>query len=411
MSAFPAFSSRNFVLLWSGLIVSNVGTWMQNVAQSWVIYEMTHNDPLYLGWLGLSFSVPMSLGPPLGGIVADRAKKIPLLYVTQSSQLTLAAILAILAWTGALRPWHILTATFLGAALLAIDNPARQALIPDLVPRAHLQNALSLGSATFTGAALVGPAIAGALLEPIGAAGLFAMNAVSYLAVIGALFGMRETPPHVRAQRTLKDALFGGLAYVWRDKVALSLVLLAMIAALCARSYPQLLPIFARDVWHAGPRGYGALLSAGGAGAVMGALGLSSRADISHKGRVLLGSGVVLVTSLVLFACAPGVWTGSTWLLLAGIASTVFTTMIATVIQLRVPPNLRGRVMGVYVITLIGLPPLGSFGLASLARVLASNGAGVAHAARWIVGSAALVLGMALAATFRPLATRKLEHV
>ncbi len=388
MNRYPALRSRNFVLTWSGLVVSNVGTWMQNVAQSWLIYKMTANDPLYLGWLGLSFALPMVLVPPIGGLVADRVPRVKLLYVTQSSAMALAAGLSALTFWGVLRPWHILLATFLGAVLLAFDNPARQSLIPELVPRSALQNALSLNSATFTGAALVGPAVAGLLLDRVGAAGLFLANAASFLAVIGALVAMREVPEAKPKVGSLAEALVTGFQYLARDATVLALTSLAAVAALTARSYPQLLPIFADDVWHAGPGGYGALLSAGGGGALLGALALSTVPDIQRKGPVILGSGVCLSVMLMGFALAPGVAVGVPLLVGAGMASAVFTTLISTVIQLRVPGHLRGRVISLYVITLIGLPSLGALGLASIARSL--GGAGAAPHA--VVGGAAVLL-------------------
>ena len=157
---YAALHYRNFTLLWSGLIVSNMGTWMQNVANGWLVLQLT-NSPLWLGFLGLSFAVPMIVIPPFAGAVVDRVHRIRLLYFTQSMQLVTAIVLAVLTWTGVIRPWHILLASFVGAALLAFDNPARQALIPDLVQPRDLLNALSLNSATYTGAALVGPALAG----------------------------------------------------------------------------------------------------------------------------------------------------------------------------------------------------------------------------------------------------------
>ena len=164
-----------------------MGTWMQNVAQSWLIYRLTGNDPWYLGLLGLSFAIPMIVVPPIGGVVVDRVDRIRLLRVTQTCSLSLAVLLAILTWSGLVRPWYILLSTFIGALLLAFDNPARQSLIPELVPRQDLLNALALNSATYTGAALVGPALAGILLSVVGAGWLFMINAFSYLAVIGAL--------------------------------------------------------------------------------------------------------------------------------------------------------------------------------------------------------------------------------
>jgi MFS family permease len=341
---------------------------MQNVAQSWLIYKMTGNDPIYLGWLGLAFAVPMVVAPPLGGIVADRAERVRLLFVTQSAMTVLSAALAALAWAGLLRPWHILAAVFVGGLLLAFDNPARQVLIPSLVPRQDLQNALSLGSATFTGPALVGPAIAGALLEPLGAAGLFLLNAISYVAVLATLAALRGGRGRSMGTSALRHAMLGGFAYVMKDRAMLALLVLAAAAALSARSYPQLLPMFADDVWRAGPAGYGVLLSAGGAGALVGAVGLSGMRDIERKERVLLGAGVALSLSLVVFALAPSIRLGAVCLVCAGVASTVFTTMCSTAMQLRVPSELRGRVMSLFVITLIGLPSLGSLGLAVVAR-------------------------------------------
>jgi MFS family permease len=367
---YPALRHRNFTLIWSGLLVSNMGTWMQNVAQSWLIYKLTGNDPLYLGWLGLSFALPMIILPPVGGAVADRVDRIKLLYITQTCSLLLALLLALLTWAGAIQPWHIMLATFAGAALLAFDNPTRQALIPELVAREDLLNALSLNSATYTGAALVGPAIAGALLDVVGAGWLFMLNAVSYLAVIHALRAMLDPPRQRRRSISLSDSLFGGFIYAWRHKLTLYLLVLAALAALFGRSYQQLLPVFADDIWHVGSGGYGALLSAGGAGALIGAFAMSSVRDLRRQGRVLVISGLLFCATLAAFALSPWFWPGVVLLIAVGITSTVFTTMIATIIQLRVPGELRGRVISLYAITLIGLPSLGSLGIAALAQGL-----------------------------------------
>src|SRR5574337_1099667 len=154
---FVALTHRNFTLLWTGLIASNVGTWMQNVAIGWLILQLT-NSPLWLGLLGLSFALPMTILPVLTGAVVDDAHRIRLLFVTQSLQMLTAFGLAAVTWLGAVQVWHLLLASFIGSALLAFDNPARQALIPDLVDRKDLLNALSLNAATYQGAALVGPA-------------------------------------------------------------------------------------------------------------------------------------------------------------------------------------------------------------------------------------------------------------
>lgn len=367
---YPALRHRNFTLIWSGLLVSNMGTWMQNVAQSWLIYKLTGDDPWYLGLLGLSFAVPMIVVPPLGGVVVDRVDRIKLLYITQIGSLLLAALLAILTWSGLVQPWHILLTTFAGALLLAFDNPARQSLIPELVPRQDLLNALSLNSATYTGAALVGPALAGILLNVVGAGWLFMINAISYLAVIGALLAMSDLPKRQYRSQRLRDALLGGFAYVGRQKLISALLVLSALAALFGRSYQQLLPVFADAVWKVGSGGYGALLAAGGAGALIGAFAMSSLPDIRAQGRVLVVSGIVFSVLLAAFALSPWFWPGVALLVAAGVASTVFTTMIATLIQLEVPGELRGRVMSLYAVTLIGLPSLGALGVAALAKAL-----------------------------------------
>ncbi|MBA3943506.1 MAG: MFS transporter [Herpetosiphonaceae bacterium] len=372
-SRYPALHHRNFTLIWAGLLVSNMGTWMQNVGQNWLIYKVTNNNPIYLGYLGLSFAIPMIVVPPVGGAIADRVNRVKLLYITQTGSLLLAVLLAVLTWSGTVQPLHILVITFAGSLLLAFDNPTRQALIPGLVPREDLMNAVSLNSATYTGAALIGPAIAGLLLNIVGAGWLFMINALSYLAVIGALFAMRNVPTNPPRNTSLANALFGGFRYVWQHKLLLGLLLLSITASLFGRSYQQLLPIFADDVWHTGPGGYGALLSAGGAGALIGAFIMSSIREIKRQGLVLLGSGLITCLALAAFALSPQFIPGLVLLAIVGIAVSVFGTMIATMLQLDVPSELRGRVLSLYAITLIGIPSLGSLGIAAVADGLSSD--------------------------------------
>lgn len=430
---YPALQHRNFKLIWFGLLISNMGTWMQSVAQSWLIYKLTGNNPLYLGWLGLSFALPMVLVPPLGGAVVDRVDRIKLLYLTQTSSLLIAALMALLTWLNLMTPAILLAASFLEALLLAFDNPARQSLIPELVPRRDLLNALSLNSATFTGAALVGPALAGVLLDAAGAGWLFLLNALSYLAVLGALRSMRDLPVRSVRAASLADALLGGIRHALRDRLIFFLLLLSALAAVFARSYQQLLPIFADDIWRVGSGGYGALLAAGGAGALIGALTMASARAIAAQGRALVISGLLLCLLLAAFALVPSFWLGVALLLLVGIAATVFSTLIATMLQLRVPGELRGRVMSLYSVTLIGMPSLGGLGVAALAHSLGAGAPGswfgpllallnalgvgaatarlgpAAGAPRAIV-LGALVLAIILALVMRPLARVRAAH-
>jgi len=365
---FAVLRHRNFVLLWVGVIISNVGTWMQNVTQSWLVLQLT-NSPLWLGLLGLSFAIPMITLPLVGGAVVDRVHRVRLLYFTQTGQMLLAFALAVLTWLHLIAVWQILLASFLGATLLAFDNPARQALVYDLVPRDDLLNALSLNAATYTGAALVGPALAGLLLVPLGPAALFFINGVSFLAVLFALAAMRGVRSRGSAVAApLGQAMRTGLSYVWKTRYALGLLGLSAMAAIFGRSYQMLLPVFARDIWNTGAPGYGLLLSAAGAGALVGALALAAFGRGWRQGAGMVVSGLGFSLALILFALSPSFAGGLLLLFAAGILATVLTTLISTQLQVTTPNELRGRVMSMYAITLIGLPSLGAMAAALLAE-------------------------------------------
>ena len=356
---YPSLQHRPYRLLWSGLLVSNMGTWMQNVAQNWLIYKMTNNDPRYLGWMGLAFAIPMILLPPIGGYLADRFPRARILQMTQWSMMVLATVQALLTFANLNTPWLILVATFLNATLLAVDNPTRQALIPTLVPRADLMNALALNSATYNGAALIGPALAGFLLGILGAGWLFAGNAVSFLAVIYAVTQMPAAEVHAAQQTTLAEAMTGGVRYAWQHKLTGVLLFISTIMSIFGRSYQQLLPIYADDIWRINAQGYGILLSAAGAGAMIGALGLASLPQITPNRRNLRIAGLGFAVLLAGFALSPWWWLGAVLLVMVGIISTAATTMIATMLQLAVPAQLRGRVMSLHAVTLIGVPSFG----------------------------------------------------
>ena len=390
---FAALHQRNFVLMWTGLIVSNVGTWMQNVAQGWLILQLT-NSPLWLGLLGLSFALPMIFLPLFGGAVVDRVHRVRLLYFTQTAFMLNAFALAALTWLGVVNVWYILITSFVGAALLALDNPARQALIPDLVPPSVLLNALSLNSATYNGAALVGPALAGMLLAPLGAGTLFFVNGVSYLAVIIALFAMKDVRSHSSStgvHASIGKSMLTGLQYAWRSRLIFALLGLSTLAAIFGRSYQNLLPIFARDIWHSGPEGYGLLLSAAGGGALVGAFGLASIKQMTRQGAMMIVSGLIFSASLIAFAISPSLFVGIALLFIAGLTATVFGTIIATFVQIATPNELRGRVMSLYAITLIGLPSLGALGSGASAELLGGS-AGAPRAV--LIG--ATILGVVL---------------
>lgn len=388
---FAALHYRNYTLLWSGLIVSNVGTWMQNVASGWLVLQLT-NSPLWLGLLGLSFAIPMTLLPLIGGSVADRVNRVRLVFFTQTCAMIIAFVLAALTWIGLVNIWHILAASFLTAVALAFDNPTRQALIPDLVPRRDLLNAISLNSATYNGAALIGPALAGALLGPLGAGWLFFLNGVSYLAVIFALMAMKDVQTHGGGQhKSLLEGVTTGLTFAWRNRLVLALLILSAFTAIFGRSYQSLLPVFARDIMHGGPEAYGLLLSAAGAGALVGAFGLAFIRKVPRQGLVMIVSGLIFTLTLIAFTFSATLTAGIILLFIAGISATIFGTIIATFIQVASPNEMRGRVMSMYSITLIGLPSLGALGSGASAEMLG----GIQGAPRAVL-IGALILGVVL---------------
>lgn len=387
-----ALRHRNFTLLWSSLIMSNTGTWMQTVGQGWLVLELT-NRPLYLGLVSLAFAAPMTLLPPVGGAIADRVDKLALLRMTQTLSMLNALLLAILTLTGLVNVWHIIAIAFVGAVLLAADNPTRQALLPSLVGRADLMSAISLNSAVFTGAALFGPALGGFLLAYIGAGGLFLLNAISYGAVLVATLLMRnlDTRP-IRGSTGLWADVTEGLRYVLSSRLLLLLVGVSALSGLLGRSYSTLLPVFARDVWRVGEQGYGLLLSAPGAGALIGAFGLAIYGEIRRKGLALVLSMLAFSIVLVLFSYSPLYGPALGLLLVAGVLGSVFGTSIATLIQVNAPGRMRGRAMSVYTITVIGIPSLGALGTASVTEWLGVRNAVGIGAAILAAASVGLLL-------------------
>lgn len=356
--------------------MSNTGTWMQSVGQGWLVLELT-NRPLYLGLVSLAFALPMIFLPPVGGALSDRVDKLVLLRAVETLQAGNALLLAFLTLTGLVTVWHIIVVAFVGATLLAVANPNRQALLPSLVGRDDFMSAISLNSAVFTGAALVGPALGGALLGVIGSGGLFLINAASYGVVLVATLLMRDldTRPLERRVVGFWSDVTEGLRFVVSTRLLLLLITVSTLSGLLGRSYPSLLPVFARDEWRVGAQGYGWLLSAPGAGALIGAFGLAYFGEVRRKGRLLLGSLFGFALLLVLFAYSPLYWPAVGLLLVVGVLNSLSGASIATLIQTNAPGRLRGRAMSVYTITVIGIPSLGAMGTASVAEALGARNA------------------------------------
>ena len=388
---FPALHYPNFVLLWSGLIVSSAGTQMQALAVNWLVLDLWHS-PLALGVVSISFAAPMIALPYFGGAVADRVDRLALLRLTQVGQMLCAGLLTLLATLGVVQIWEIVAITAVSAGFLAFDNPTRQALFPDLVDRGALMSAVSLQSAAFTGAALIGPAIGGLLLPHVRPAGVFFLNTISYLAVLGALVQIRgvTTPARTARRQALGPWLAGGLGYVRHTRIVLLLLALSFVGNLLGRSFIPLLAIFARDTFHVGAAGYGLMVAAVGLGALVGAFGLAGYGTVHHKGRLCLAAITLFCLALDLVALHPPYPVALAVLALAGLTSTLFSASIATSLQQRVPRDLRGRVMSLYTITLIGVASLGALGSSVVAAAISAPAAYIGGASLFALSALAI---------------------
>lgn len=392
---FPALRSRNFRLLWIGLLISHTGTWMATVGMGWTIYALT-GSPLYLGLNSLAFAVPAIILPVFGGVVADRVDRIRLLKAAQLGMMLGALAMAVLAHTGRLTVWWIIGLSFLEAVFLAFENPSRHALIPDLVEPPALMSAVALAGASYPSAAFVGPALAGLILGTVGTARvhlLFYLNALSFLIVLGMLFAMSGFPVRPRrAAAGVARSLVEGLRFVWGAPTTRTVILLTWIASLFSRSYTTLMPVFAEDILAVGARGLGFLLAAPGAGTIMGSLLLAASSEIARKGRYYVAANVIFCAALVAFTLSRLFPLSLAVLFAAGAFASTSGASAVTMIQQSTPRELRGRVLSLLTMSFLGLPSLGGMVIASAATVAGSPAAIAGGAV--IVATAMLLLGV-----------------
>ncbi len=354
------------------MLVSLVGSWIQIVAQSWLMFDLTKSAFL-LGLAGFLGSIPMFLLSLFGGVAADRINKRSILLFTQNAFMALAFILAVLTQLKLITPWQVMFIALLNGTVMAFDGPARQAIVAELVGREHLLNAVALNSAAFNSSRLIGPALAGVLIAIIGMSGCFYINGISFLAVIAALTFIKITPGFKKESKAAfsKD-LLEGLRFIRNHRIILLLITTVGITSLFGISYVILMPIFANDILRVGARGLGALMSAAGLGALVAALSLARFSKLENKGRFLAFSLAVFSISLVLFALSKVYFSSLLALALIGWSSVTATSLINISLQELVPDNFRGRVMSAYMFTFAGAMPFGNL----LAGVL-SQGWGV----------------------------------
>jgi MFS family permease len=357
---FRSLAFRNFRLFFGGQLISLTGTWMQTIAQAWLVYRLTGSS-LLLGMVGFASQIPVFLLAPVGGIVADRWNRHRVVIATQASMMVQGFVFAWLTLTGRIRVWEIVVlATALGVSN-AFDIPARQAFLIEMVDRETLMNAIALNSSMFNAARIVGPAVAGILVAAIGEGWCFFGNAVSYIAVIVALLLMRLEPRGERRQPgSPLENVIEGFQFARRTEPVWTLLLLVGVVSLVAMPYTVLMPIFADRVLHGGARGLGLLMGATGIGALLGALVLAARTQLEGLGRWVAISAAAFGMTLVLFAFSQWFWLSFVVLIPAGFMMMIEMASTNTLLQAMSPDRLRGRVMALYSMMFMGLAPLGS---------------------------------------------------
>ena len=368
-TALRSLRTRNYRLFISGQLVSLVGTWMQTVAQAWLIYRLTDSAAL-LGLIGFAGQIPVFVLAPLGGVIADRANRHRILIATQASMMVLALALAALTLSGVVQVWQIFTlATLLGLAN-AFDIPARQAFVAELVPRDDLVNAIGLNSSMVNGARAVGPAVAGLVVAAVGEGYCFLLNGLSYIAVLVALLRMHVDPPRRAAAISAWASVVEGFAFSWHTTPIRALLLLLGLVSLMGMPYSVLMPIFADRILQGGPDAYGILMSAAGVGALGGAATLTVRKSVGGLGRWVAVSSGGFGACLIAFSVSRSFWMSAALLVPAGFFMMMEMASSNTLIQSMVPDRLRGRVMAVYSMMFMGMAPLGALMAGALAEPL-----------------------------------------
>jgi len=368
---FTSLKVKEFRIFWFAMFASLVGTWIQSMAQSWLVFKMTQSSFL-LGLVGFLNYIPISILVLAAGVFADRHVKRNLLIVTQLSFMVLAFTLALLVYYNKICVWQILILAFLNGIIIALDAPARQAMVVDLVGKHHLLNAIALNSAAFNSARIIGPALAGVLIALIGIAECFFINALSFLPILIVLVLIKPRQPSFMSSKktSVVSEIKEALRLVRANQPFFGLLLMMGIISLFGVSYIVLMPVYAQDVFHLGARGLAILMTANGLGALAGALSLARLKDGVSKFRVFKDAIFLFFISTMLFAFSDSILISSSLLVLAGFGVSRGMAMVNTMLQESVPDAFRGRIMGVFVMMLTGLMPFGNLIAGSAASCL-----------------------------------------
>jgi predicted MFS family arabinose efflux permease len=356
---FKAFHYRDFRLMWIGACASSIGTWMQMVAQGWLIYRLSHS-PFLLALDQFLAGIPIFLFSLLGGVVADRTERRKILLASQYVQMASAGTLTILVAFGLAHVWPILCLSFVSGLAQAFGGPAYQALIPTLVDREDMPNAIALNSIQFNLAVTVGPALAGITLARLGEKWCFGLNALSFLAPIVSLSMISARFLPDKPKETMFKSLMQGIRFI-RDQAAMvALIVLAFSMTFLSMPMRTYIPVFVKDIFHRGPETYGNLLSLMGVGSICGSLAVAGLGNISRKGRFALSMLILLGAGIAGFSLSKALPLSYAMLLLVGASMMAVFATVTSLVQLNVTNEMRGRVMSVYNFAFRGGMPIGN---------------------------------------------------
>ncbi len=387
-----ALTYRDFRLLWLGAFTSSIGTWMQRVAQSWLVLTLAGaSSAFYLGLDSFLGEAPILLFTLIGGVVADRRDRRHVLVASQCVQMTTAFTLAALVYWNRIAIWHVLTLSVITGLAQAFGGPAHQSLVPSLVDKKDLPNAIALNSIQFNLARVVGPLLAGAALAAFGMVACFGLNGLSFLAVIAALIALHIRPAAGAAPRRMREELKSGFDYVRQEPGVIGLIVLAFATTFLGSPILTFLPLFAQNVFGGGVTQYTQLMAFAGAGAVTGALVVAWMGRFRHMGVTVLALQAAFGCLVVLFAMTRVLLVNELLLFAAGACMVMVFAMLSSLVQLIAPNEMRGRVMSIYMVAFRGGMPLGSLvsgwtaSMTSAPTVLTVNGILLSLVAAWFL--------------------------
>lgn len=372
LSAFPAFRHRNYQLYFTGQLISLIGTWLQTVAQAWLVLELTHSVFL-IGLVSALGSLPTLFFTPFGGVIVDRLPKKQIIIFTQASLMILAFILGILTILRVINVAEISILAFLLGLVTALDMPARQAFVVEMVGKKDLASAIALNSGIFNGARVIGPAVAGITIALLGTGGAFILNGVSYIAAIIALFLIRVAQILPKIHPHPLESIKEGFKYSFSNENIRTLLIFTAVTSIFGWSYSTVMPVIVHDIFKGGADSLGYFYSAAGIGAVLGVIFVSAFSKRVDNLYFILGGNFLFVLSIILFSFTTSMYLALIFLFLSGLGLISQFAMVNTSIQHAVSDHIRGRVMSIYTLMFLGMSPFGSFQIGFVAEHFGSE--------------------------------------